>query len=213
MPQPGNVAALASLLRHPRVWRAGGAGARGAREAAAVLPTGHAALDAVLPGGGWPPGVLVEILCDHRGIGELRLLAPALARLGEAGRRLVFVTPPALPYAPALVRHGIDPARVLLVRGVDGASAAWAAEQALRSPACGAVLLWAARIADRALRRLQLAAEVGGGLGVLFRSPPVPRSPAALRLALAPAGEALRVKVLKCRGTAAGAATVVLPAP
>jgi protein ImuA len=52
----------------------------------AVLASGHAALDAQLPGGGWPVGALTELLLPHPGVGELRLLAPALAALQRQQR-------------------------------------------------------------------------------------------------------------------------------
>ena len=68
----------------------------------AVRPTGHAALDAELPGGGWPAAGLIELLLPAPGCGELRLLAPALA-----GLPVLWVAPPLLPYAPALAALGL----------------------------------------------------------------------------------------------------------
>lgn len=189
--------ALDALLRHPAVWR----GDRCAPAALESTPSGFPELDALLPGGGWPMGALTEIFCTVPGIGELRLALPALARLSAAGRRLAWIAPPHLPYAPALAARGIDLRRLLLVRAREE-DALWAAEQALRSGACGAVLAWPAAGETRALRRLQLAAETGRAWGLLF---PPPRgaaspSPAALRLGLEPAGGRLRVRVLKRRG-------------
>ena len=70
--------------------------------AGAVRPTGHAALDAELPGGGWPAAGLTELLLPAPGCGELRLLAPALA-----GLSVLWVAPPLLPYAPALAALGL----------------------------------------------------------------------------------------------------------
>jgi len=49
-----------------------------------VVSSGFPELDAGLPGGGWPAGALTEILPAHEGIGELRLLGPALAGLSVA---------------------------------------------------------------------------------------------------------------------------------
>ncbi|MBE0549022.1 MAG: hypothetical protein IH627_15505, partial [Rubrivivax sp.] len=60
---------------HPALWRAH----QVARPHDVVVPSGHADLDAQLPGGGWPARVLTELLLSHAGVGELRLLAPALA--------------------------------------------------------------------------------------------------------------------------------------
>jgi protein ImuA len=41
-----------------------------------VEPTGSERLDAVLPGGGWQSGTIVELMPMSMGIGELRLLMP-----------------------------------------------------------------------------------------------------------------------------------------
>jgi protein ImuA len=176
---------LSALLKRPDVWRGGEA----ARVAVPSIPTGFPALDALLPGGGWPRGALTEILPEREGIGELSLLAPALARLSREDLWLAFIAPPYLPYAPALAATGIDLARVVMVRPEKSSDILWAMEQALRFGSCSAVLAWPPFLTERGARRLQLAAEAGGGWGVYF-SPATPAtapSPAALRLALSPA--------------------------
>ena len=48
--------------------------------------SGHASLDAVLPGGGWPVGALIELLPTQAGIGELQIAIPALQALSQAER-------------------------------------------------------------------------------------------------------------------------------
>ena len=195
-------AALETLLGHPAIWRT--REARGARTRAG-LATGFAALDACLPDGGWPVGALTEIEVVRDGIGELGLLLPALARLAAEDRWLAWVAPPHVPYAPALTSRGIDLARVLWIRAHDPTEQLWAAEQALRSGACGAVLAWPAPSDHRRLRRLQLAAEQGGSWGVLFRHgrTVAEATPAALRLRVAPAPDGgLEVEGVKCRGRA-----------
>jgi hypothetical protein len=157
-----------------------------------------------LPGGGWPGDALTEVLSAHEGVGEVRLVLPALARVVGEGRWLAWVGPPYLPYAPALAAAGVDLGRVLLVRPPDGGEALWAVEQALRSGVCGAVLAWpdGAVVDGRLLRRLQLAAGVGRAWGVLFRSPERARepSPAALRLLVEPSRAGMTARILKCRG-------------
>ena len=193
---PSSPAPLEQLLQRADLWRGGEESAR--RDGA--VPTGHPRLDEHL-GGGWPRGALTELLLDHRGIGELRLLLPALARLG-AERWLAWIDPPLVPYAPALAAAGIDLARLLWVQPPDADERLWAAEQTLRSGACGAVLLWPGRITNPLPRRLQLAAEHGDSSGFLFRprSTAAQHSPAALRLQLEPAADGLRVAPLKRRG-------------
>jgi cell division inhibitor SulA/protein ImuA len=189
---------LAALLTRPDIRR----GDALARVASASVPTGFAALDAELPGGGWPTGCLTELLPAHEGIGELRILGPALATLSRKGKRLAWISPPHLPYAPALDAAGIALARLLIVRTAAARDALWAAEQALASAACGAVLVWPGAVKYAELRRLQLAAEKARALAMLFRPSraAAEASPAALRLALATAAGALAVQILKRRG-------------
>ncbi|HLU13195.1 MAG TPA: translesion DNA synthesis-associated protein ImuA [Arenimonas sp.] len=201
----GAVLSLHDLMAERRLWRGRPAEPAGpGRE-----PTGHAALDAVLPGGGWPEGALTEVLIPADGIGELELLLPSLARISRAGRPVVWVQPPYLPYAPALARAGLDLRRIWVVEaGAD--QAAWALEQCLRSGACGAVLGWPAGLGDRQLRRLQVAAETGQCLGFLFRPLSAARNPSPAALRLQFEGEGLRV--LKCRGAQPPATPLPWPA-
>src|SRR3954464_11671550 len=124
------------LERHP-VWRGGRLSAL-----ACAVPTGFDALDRELPGGGWPAGALTELLVRRGGIGELQLVLPALATLSWAGKRIVWLAPPHLPYAPALAAAGVDLAHLALVRAPGRRDALWAAEQVLRSGTCHALLAW-----------------------------------------------------------------------
>ena len=184
-----------------RLWRAREAGSSAA--APAGLPTGYAALDRCLPGAGWPRQGLIEILSDQRGIGELRLLLPALAVLcrDESGGWIAWVSPPYRPYAPSLAAWGIDVGRMLVVNGAGATE--WAMDQALRSESCSAVLGWANPRDPHALRRLQLAAEASRSLAVLYRplQAGLTPSPAVLRLALLGGGtEGLQVRIVKSRG-------------
>jgi hypothetical protein len=146
---------------------------------------------------------LIEVLAAPCGIGELRLFFPALARFAAAGRRIVAVAPPYPLYAPALAAADIAPERVLVVNPDNAKDALWSAEQCLRSGTLGATLCWLPRADERALRRLQLAAESGAMLALAFRPPEAERefSPAALRLKLSPdAYGSTRLDILKCRG-------------
>ena len=178
------------------VWRA--------QELAPVkaLSTGHPALDALLPGGGWPIGALTEVIPLTEGIGEMAILQAALKQLCQQSRRIIFVHPPYIPYAPALLRAGLSLSQVLWIDALDDEEAHWAAEQTLREAAAGAVLLWSQVRAERPLRRLQLAAESGQSLAFLYRPAAAldNGTPAALRILLRPSADALDVKVLKVRG-------------
>lgn len=197
---------LEELLSSVPVWR-GDTLLLGTRPR--TLPSGYPELDGLLAGGGWPGAALTELLLDHHGIGELGLLRPLLAELGQAGKPVVWISPPYIPYAPALrqARIALDGMRWISPDTVG--DAAWVAEQCLRSGSCGAVLFWPKALNTKMLRRLQLAAEQGTCPGFLFRSRVAAgqSSPAALRLLLDPRPQGLGVELLKCRGRRPGAAT------
>jgi hypothetical protein len=193
---------LADILADARVWKLKDAPASASRP---VWSTGRPALDARLPGGGWPAASLVEVLLETTGLGELQLFLPALVecqrQTGEA-HWLVWIAPPHEPYAPALAQQGIELARLLVVRPASATEALWAAEQALSSGVCAAVLLWLKGTDDRWLRRLKLAAEEGGALGVLFR-PERHRfefSPANLRLLMTQGERETQLELIKVQG-------------
>lgn len=200
-----NVVALDRLLAARTVWRAG----RSAATAPVGEPTGHAALDALLPHGGWPRGALTELLIPADGVGELALLMPTLARLTAAGGLVVLVAPPYLPYAPAWQAAGVDLRRLEIV-AAGARDALWAFEQCLRSAACAAVLGWPVQADAPALRRLQVAADSGECLGFAFRDRRHAANPSPAALRLEQAGGAWHVR--KCRGGAVPAQAFVLPA-
>ena len=198
-------ASIAELVQLPGVWRGGEL----EHSSQPSFATSHARLDAELPGRGWPTGTLSEVLHDGVGIGEVTFLAGALARAAEGKRLIAWVNAPYLPYAPALAQAGIPLDRCLVVRPANREDALWAAEQALKSGACGAVLLWlgedggARRHDEHAwLRRLQMAAESGRAMAIHFRSAAAERlsTPAHLRVVLAREDGALEVRIPKRRG-------------
>ena len=174
--------ALAALLHNPLVWR----GDQLAPADDAVC-SGFAELDRELPGGGWPKRSLTELLHDVQGIGELRLLQPALGRLARSGETIVLVAPLHIPYAPALAGCGIDPARLFVVAAAEGKDRWWSAEQVLRADSVGALLFWPGSLNDQRLRRLQLAAQDSDTLAFLFAGTAcaAQASPSPLRLRLA----------------------------
>lgn len=174
------------------------------RAALPVLATGEAALDAQLPGGGWPIGALTEILQPPGVHSEWRLLLPALARSGLGP--VLLVGAPHLPFAPALAAQGMAAARLLWVQAGGPAARLWACEQALRCAEVSAVLAWLPQARSEQLRRLQMAAAEYSKLLFVMRpaSAQDEASPAALRLFVRPqtptAVDALQVQLLKRRG-------------
>ncbi|HEV3008567.1 MAG TPA: translesion DNA synthesis-associated protein ImuA [Burkholderiales bacterium] len=194
------MAALEDILQRHPVWLGGSPEAF-----SPAVSTTYPDLDQALPGGGWPVGALTEILPSQEGMGELQLVLPALAALSWAGKRVVWLAPPHLPYAPALAAAGVDLAHLAVVRAPGRRDALWAAEQVLRARSCHALLGWFRRAGYDELRRLAVAAEGSAAWVALFRPREAAResSPAALRIALDPGCDALSVRILKRRGAPA----------
>ena len=197
-------AVVAELVKLPGVWRGGEL----EHASQPSIPTGHALLDAALPGGGWPTGTLTEVLHDGVGIGEVSFLARALAAACGEDRMVAWINPPHLPYAPALAQAGIALERCLVVRPANREDSLWAAEQSLKSGACGAVLMWVeAGQGERAneyawMRRLQMAAEAGRSMAIAFRPASAEKlsTPAHLRVVLTREQGTLRLRIPKRRG-------------
>lgn len=170
-----------------------------------VVSTGEAALDAVLPGGGWPVGALTELLQPQPHAHLWRLLAPGLVQaLARQAGPVVLVAPPRTPFTPGLAALGLPAERWLWVDADTPAARLWATEQALRCAEVAAVLAWLPQAAAADLRRLQLAAQRHRQLLFVMRplSAQAQASPARLRLMVEEGGAApsLRVHVLKRRG-------------
>ena len=202
-----------SLNALPGVWQ-GDAWAHAPQPA---LATGHAPLDAQLPGGGWPLGCMSELLLPPQAHPEWTLVMPALAaHLAQGPGHAVLVTPPLEPFLPALQPVGLTADRLCCIHPSSpraDMAAAWACEQALRCRDVRAVLAWLPQVPAAVLRRLQLAAAQHRQLLWVMR-PERSRaqaSPAPLRLWLQPQGEELHVHVVKRRGPPL-AQPVALPA-
>jgi len=196
VPQNSTISKLLSTT--PQLWK----GHR-ANHAQRTLPTGHARLDARLPGSGWPLGAVTELICAKPGLGEFSLLLPALTRMSEQGQWIIMIDPPWIPYPASLHGHGLLLEQLLLVRTQQEKESLWACEQALNGGRCGAVLAWPERISFTRLRRLQLAAENSAKVAFLFRPENAldAASPAALRLQLEAGDQhGTRINVFKCRG-------------
>ena len=204
---------LQQLMQHGRLWRGQDHAIHQPVDAGLGLASGHDALDRALPFGGWPRGALTEILHPWPGQGELRLLMPALARLSREQHYVVLIDPPWIPYAPALSHAGAQLRYFLSIDSAADDDRLWALEQALRAGQCGAVLSWPQQdLNNKALRRLQLAAEAGDSCGFLLRHPRfrAQHSPAALRLQLHPGKPQTQLEIIKCRGRAASTTRIEL---
>ena len=196
------------------VWRADELGCA----AGVTVASGHSALDAQLPGGGWPVGAISEILQTQSGQNEWRLLLPALRR--AALGPVVLVGAPHVPFGPGLCVQGFEAQRLLWIRAGAPAARLWASEQALRCNEVAAVLAWLPQVRAEQLRRLQIAAQEHSKLLFVMRPAQAQSesSPAVLRVLVSSqsAGEgapsdALQLHILKRRGPPLAQA-VALPA-
>ena len=198
-------AGLQSVLA-ARVWRASSSAGDSAVRA---VPTRFAALNKLLPDGGWPQRSLIELLCAC-GVGEMRLLIPVLAPLMRARQPVALIEPPHIPCPRALIAHGVMHGQFLVVRAREHAQRLWAIEQTLKSGGVAAVIAWlpennARQISFQALRRLQLAAQGmqrDPGLVFLLRSTAArtAASPAPLRIELTACQRGVALDIFKRRG-------------
>ena len=159
------------------------------------------------------PGGIVEWLVAREGAGAVTLALQMMSSISR-GRGVWAVVDSAREcYVPALSGWGIDPDKILVLRPATLQETCWSIEQCLRCPGVSATWAWVdQRIPARVHRRWQMAAEVGGGVGLFFRPVQARREPiwADLRLLVTPRpggqGETrrLHIEVLYRRGGLGG---------
>jgi protein ImuA len=181
----------------PHVWRVGDLA-----PAKACVSTGYEALDAQLPGGGWPTGSVIEILQEAPSRHVWRLVLPGLVSImSRQPGPAVLIGAPLQPFAPSLAAQGLNPERLLCVQSEKTALRLWAAEQALRCAQVTAVMAWLPQARSEELRRLQLAAQQHGRMLFVFRdlTDREQASPAALRIQVGGI-DRIEVEIVKRRG-------------
>ncbi|MBS0205244.1 MAG: hypothetical protein JSS49_20255 [Planctomycetes bacterium] len=176
------------------------------------LSTGIPALDGLLPGRGMEYGSLVEWLVSVDGSGAASLAMQGIRPALEHRAVWAVVDPAGEFYAPAVAGWGISLDSLLLLRPTSIADTAWTVEQCLRCAAVGVTWIQMETLPDRVLQRWKIAAETGGGVGVLFRPARTRRqsSWADIRWLVEPqtdattAGRRVRVELVTCRRSFAG---------
>src|SRR5690606_6978000 len=187
---------LEQLLRREDLWR--GDSQRFASRS--VVDTGFDLLNGVLLGRGWPTGTLIEF-CQEGWQAECQLLLPALR---EGSGLIVLLSPPAMPFAQAFLKAGIDLDRLVVVEASDASTFLKSFAELSRADACDAVLAWQPKetLTYTQWRKCLLAASEGCGLYVKLRPGAHQQlnSPASLRLhnLLVPYG--LEVTIVKQKG-------------
>ncbi len=189
---------LSRLIQDASLWR----GRQWHNPECVAIASGYPALDSLLAGGGWPASGITELLCEQTGIGELSLLLPALGILSQQPRWQAWISPPCIPYAGALKHQGNLLARLLLISASTHKDRLWAAEQALLSGACSAVLCWPEHLKNVEWRRLQRAAMAGKCCGFIFTKPATAshNAPVPLRIQLKATVSGLHLQLLKRLG-------------
>lgn len=197
---PGELRRLTELLE-----QAGGGQRRAATDR---FSTGCPPLDRRLPRQGLARGSLVEWLADEPGAGATTLALIAAREAQRAGGATVVIDRARGFYPPAAAAWRLDLASTIVVHPRSEADERWALDQALRCEHVAAVLAWPRRLDDVTFRRLQLAAEASGAVGLLVRGAAAEREPswAELRLLVSPraapsGGWQLNVRVVRCRGS------------
>ena len=216
MPHPARQRVIDELRDRLKQWESP------RRATGAIVSSGYAALDRLLPEGGFRRGGLVECLEPAAGSGAGTLaLAAATRATGQALREstagagpLVVVDGQGEFYPPAAALAGIDLERLILVEPRNRQDQAWVWDQALRCPGVGAVLGWIGNFNQRTRRRWQLAAEAGAGLGLLICPASIRDEPcwAQVRLLVqplvsshvSPPGRRVRIELLRAASVATG---------
>jgi protein ImuA len=136
---------------------------------ASSCTSGCKELDQLLPGGGLPRGGLVEWLSESSGSGAGTLAMIAAREAMREGGALIVMDRSRRFYPPAAAALGVDLEQVIVVRATNAKDELWALDQSLRCSAVAAVWAPLEKLDDCTFRRLQLAAETGGGTGMLLR--------------------------------------------
>jgi hypothetical protein len=211
MPTKQNHAQIDALRQE--IARLEGLAPQGGRE---TVSSGWSDLDRILPGRGFRTGTLVEWLFAGDGTGAATLALWVARQAGRQGGGVIVLDRSREFYPPAAVRLGIAAAQLIVIHPGGKADHHWALDQSLRCPAVAAVVAWPdaveGKLDGRTFRRLQLAVEEGGGLGLLIRPESVRDEPswADVRVLVeplprgSPYGRKRRLKVLllRCRGAA-----------
>jgi hypothetical protein len=190
--------------------------------AAEQVSTGCPALDHLLPARGLRRGTLVEWLAARAGSGAGAWAVMAAGQACRDGGAVVVVDRRGSFYAPAAVGWGLELEKLIVVRPRTRAEEEWAWDQILRARPVAALLAWPERLDDRTFRRLQLAAQESGALGLLIRPAAARGEPswADVRLLVEPlaggrsdrigAARRFRIELLRARGGGEGRAIEAL---
>ena len=147
-----------------------------------VLSSGYSALDAELPGAGWPCHSLTEILQPQPTVAEWRLLAPAIRQVVAAGQQVVIVGPPKHPHLPGLKFAGLNERHLVWVQAEMPSERLWVTEQLIKGNSAGMLVSWLPQARQEQIRRLQVCAAACDGPVFLCRPAAAEHEPSAAPL-------------------------------
>ena len=207
-PPEDRTAAMAALRR--QLAGLEHAGNRPDADARGPIPLSPA-LDRALPAGGLARAALHEVLAVGGMLGGAALGFAGLA-LARSGGTVLWIAPEPEAWPPGLLRFGLRPEQLVMVRATRAPDALWAMEEALRCRAVSGVLMVSPGVGLTAGRRLMLAAESGGALGILLRPDSARAGPAVALTrwrvgplpARVPDEPHWQVELLRSRGGAGG---------
>jgi protein ImuA len=133
-----------------------------------VFTTGLTALDALAPKQSWAHGAVHELLFDPPH-GQPKFVAAQVAGAASALMPIIWSDPRGELYPPALASLGFDLTQLFILRPASHADEIWAITESLRCPGVGAVIAAPEKLSRIEARRLQLAAETGGSVGIFLR--------------------------------------------
>lgn len=136
--------------------------------------TGLEAIDALAPQQSLARGAIHELLFDAKRE-EPKFVAAMLAHAASTleaksnAASVIWCDPRGEIYPPALASLGFDLSKTFLLRPSNEIDEAWAVTECLRCRGVGAVIASPTHLSRIVARRLQLAAEQGGTVGILLR--------------------------------------------
>ena len=135
-----------------------------------ALTLGVAVIDKHLPWGGLAPASLHSISCVDNFTPALGFAAVLLGRAARFGKKqtVLWCQREQDLYAPGLAMFGLNSDNLIVVNAARDYDLFWTMEEGLRSGALAAVFGVLGGIKSNSLRRLQLAAEIGGTTALIF---------------------------------------------
>jgi protein ImuA len=131
--------------------------------------TGLAELDQIAPVGAFQGGAVHELLVPRQAVWPTTIALLLAAAAKKTGGVVAWSDPQRELHLPALSAAGINLRNLILLRSAHRADQLWALAECLRCRGVCATVAFVERLNQIEARRLRLAAERGGGVGIFIR--------------------------------------------